>query len=80
VSIFNAESKFGTVGNYARYTRPHDERSFDALADTMLTVLHLDNLDRPSLDQFKDFNARVNQHSVRTSGIPIPDIASTTPR
>jgi len=74
VSIFNAESKFGTVGDYERYTRPYDKRVFDALADTKLTVLHLHYLERPYLDQFKDFNAPVIQHSVKTSGIPISEI------
>jgi uroporphyrinogen decarboxylase len=74
VSIFNAESKFGTVADYERYTRPYDKRVFDALADTKLTVLHLHYLERPFLGQFKDFNAPVLQYSIRTSGIPIPEI------
>jgi uroporphyrinogen decarboxylase len=74
VSIFNAESKFGTVANYERYTRPYDKRVFDALADTKLSVLHLHYLERPYLDQFKDFNAPVIQYSVKTSGIPISDV------
>jgi uroporphyrinogen decarboxylase len=74
VSIFNAESKFGTVEDYKKYTRPYDKRVFDALADTKLTVLHLHYLERPYLDQFKDFNAPVLQYSVKTSGIPISEI------
>lgn len=74
VSIFNAESKFGTVEDYKKYTRPYDKRVFDALADTQLTVLHLHYLERPYLDQFKDFNAPVLQYSVRTSGIPISEM------
>jgi uroporphyrinogen-III decarboxylase len=37
VSIFNAESKFGSVADYQRYTRPYDKRVFDALADTKLS-------------------------------------------
>jgi uroporphyrinogen decarboxylase len=74
VSIFNAESKFGTVEDYERYTRPYDKRVFHALADTKLTVLHLHYLERPYLDQFKDFNAPVIQHSIKTSGIPISEI------
>jgi len=74
VSIFNAESKFGSVADYERYTRPYDKRVFDALADTKLTVLHLHYLERPYLDQFKDFNAPVLQYSVRTSGIPISEV------
>lgn len=74
VSIFNAESKFGSVADYERYTRPYDKRVFDALADTKLSVLHLHYLERPYLDQFKDFNAPVIQYSVKTSGIPISDV------
>jgi len=74
VSIFNAESKFGSVADYERYTRPYDKRVFDALADTKLTVLHLHYLERPYLDQFKDFNAPVLQYSVKTSGIPISEV------
>jgi len=74
VSIFNAESKFGSVADYERFTRPYDKRVFDALADTKLSVLHLHYLERPYLDQFKDFNAPVIQYSVKTSGIPISDV------
>jgi uroporphyrinogen decarboxylase len=74
VSIFNAENKFGSVADYERYTRPYDKRVFDALADTKLTVLHLHYLERPYLDQFKDFNAPVLQYSIKTSGIPISEV------
>jgi uroporphyrinogen decarboxylase len=74
VSIFNAESKFGSVEDYKQYTRPYDKRVFDALADTKLTVLHLHYLERPYLDQFKDFHAPVLQYSVKTSGIPISEV------
>lgn len=74
VSIFNAESKFGSVADYERYTRPYDKRIFDALADTKLTVLHLHYLEKPYLDQFRDFNAPVIQYSVKTSGIPISEV------
>jgi uroporphyrinogen decarboxylase len=74
VSIFNAESKFGSVADYQQYTRPYDKRVFDALADTKLTVLHLHYLERPYLDQFKDFNAPVIQYSVKTSRIPISEV------
>ncbi len=74
VSIFNAESKFGSVSDYERFTRPYDKRVFDALNDTKLSVLHLHYLERPYLDQFKDFNAPVIQYSVKASGIPIPEL------
>jgi uroporphyrinogen-III decarboxylase len=74
VSIFNAESKFGSVEDYNRYTRPYDKRIFDALADTKLTVLHLHTLERPYLDRFRDFNAPVLQYSVKVSGIPISEV------
>jgi uroporphyrinogen decarboxylase len=74
VSIFNAESKFGSVEDYAKFTRPYDKRVFDELADTKLTVLHLHYLERPYLDQFTDFRAPVLQYSVKTSGIPISEI------
>jgi len=74
VSVFNAESKFGSVADYEHYTRSYDKRVFDALADTKLTVLHLHYLERPYINQFKDFNAPVIQYSVRTSGIPISEI------
>jgi uroporphyrinogen decarboxylase len=74
VSIFNAESKFGSVTDYERYSRFYDKRVFDALADTKLSVLHLHYLERPYLDQFKDFNAPALQYSVKTSGIPIFEV------
>jgi uroporphyrinogen decarboxylase len=74
VSIFNAESKFGSVKDYRKYTRPYDKRVLDALADTKLTVLHLHSLERPYLDQFKDFKAPVLQYSVKASGIPISEV------
>jgi uroporphyrinogen decarboxylase len=74
VSIFNAESKFGSVADYAKYSRPYDKRVFDALADTKLSILHLHYLERPYLDQFKEFNAPVIHYSVKTSGIPISEV------
>ena len=74
VSVFNAESKFGSVADYERFTRPYDKRIFDALSDTKLSVLHLHYLERPYLDQFEDFNAPVLQYSVKTSGIPISEV------
>jgi uroporphyrinogen decarboxylase len=73
VSVFNAESKFGSVANYERYTRPYDKRVLDALADTKLTTLHLHYLERSYLAQFTDFHAPVIQYSVKTSGIPMPE-------
>jgi len=74
VSVFNAESKFGSVEDYQKYTRPYDKRVFDALADTKLTILHLHYLERPYLDQFADFHAPVLQYSVKVSGIPISEV------
>ena len=74
VSVFNAESKFGSVSDYERYSRPYDKRVLDALADTRLTILHLHYLERPYLGQFKDFPAPVIQYSVKTSGIPIAEV------
>ena len=74
VSVFNAEAKFGSVADYEQYTRPYDKRIFDALADTKLTVLHLHYLERPYINQFKDFKAPVIQYSVKTSGIPISEV------
>jgi uroporphyrinogen-III decarboxylase len=74
VSVFNAESKFGSVTDYATYTRPYDKRVIDALADTKLTVLHLHFLERPYIDQFTDFPAPIIQHSVKTSGISVSEI------
>jgi hypothetical protein len=38
------------------------------------TILHLHYLERPYLDQFKDFKALVIQYSVKTSGIPISEV------
>jgi len=74
VSVFNGESKFGSVADYERFSRPYDKRVFDALADTKLTVLHLHYLERPYISQFLDFHAPVVQYSVKTSGIPISEI------
>ena len=74
VSIFNTESKFGSVADYAKFSRPYDKRVFDALADTKLSILHLHYLERPYLDQFKDFHAPVIHYSVKTSGIPISEV------
>lgn len=74
VSVFNAESKFGSVEDYKKFTRLYDKRVFDALADTKLTVLHLHFLERPYLDQFQDFQAPLLQYSVKVSGIPISEV------
>lgn len=74
VSVFNAESKFGSVEDYEKYTHPYDKRVFEALADTKSTVLHLHYLERPYLDLFTDFNAPILQHSVKTSGIAISEL------
>jgi len=80
VSIFNAEAKFGSVSDYERYSRPYDKRVLDALVDTKLTFLHLHYLERPYLDQFKDFNAPVIQYSEKVSGIPISDVRKQYPQ
>lgn len=74
VSVFNAESKFGSVSDYEQYSRPYDKRVLDALSDTQLTILHLHYLERPFLEQFRDFHAPVIQYSVKTSGIPIAEV------
>lgn len=74
VSVFNAESKFGPVEDYVKFTRPYDKKLFDTLAETKLTFLHLHYLERPYLDQFTDFHAPVLQYSVKTSGIPVSDV------
>lgn len=74
VSVFNAESKFGSVEDYKKYTHPYDKRVFEALADSRLTVLHLHYLERPYLSLFTDFNAPVLQYSVKTSGIPLSEM------
>jgi uroporphyrinogen decarboxylase len=74
VSVFNAEGKFGSVSDYAQYSRPYDKRVLDALADTRLTILHLHYLERPYLSQFTGFHAPVIQYSVKTSGIPISEV------
>lgn len=73
VSIFNSHSNYGPISDYNRFSRPYDKRVLDALADTKLTFLHLHNLDRPYLDQFRDFHAPVIQYSTKVSGIPIAD-------
>ena len=74
VSIFNATSKFNSVADYERYSRPYDKRVLGALADTKLTVLHLHFLERPYLGEFRDFHAPVINYSVATSGIPISEV------
>lgn len=73
VGIFNAASRFGSVSDYETYSSPYDRRVFAALADTKLTLLHLHNLERPYIDQFKDVPAPVLQYSVKSSGIPIAE-------
>ena len=74
VSIFNATSKFGSVSDYERYSRPYDQRVLAALAGTKLTLLHLHTLERPYLNQFRGFDAPVINYSVKTSGIPIAEV------
>jgi len=74
VSVFNSHSSYGTVAEYQRYSLPYDKRVFDALADTKLTVMHLHNLDRSYLGEFKDFRVPVLQYSVKGSGIPISEV------
>jgi len=73
VSIFNSHTDYGPVADYNRFSRPYDKRVFDALADTRLTFMHLHNLDRAYLDQFRDFRAPVLQYSIKESGIPIAE-------
>ena len=80
VSVFNAESKFGSVADYERFSRPYDKRIFDALADTKLTVLHLHTLERPYLGLFRDYRAPVIQHSVKVSGISIAEVRKLYPQ
>jgi uroporphyrinogen decarboxylase len=80
VSIFNATSKFGSVSEYERYSRPYDKRVMDALADTKLSFLHLHSLERPYLSQFQDFHAPVINYSVKTSGIPIAEVRKQYPQ
>ena len=77
----NAVNRFIQCGEQVRlrrrlskYSLPYDKRVFDALADTKLSILHLHYLERPYLDQFKDFNAPVIHYSVTTSGIPISEV------
>ena len=67
-------SKVGSVASYERYSRPYDKRVLAALADTKLTLLHLHTLERPYLEQFKDFSAPVINSSVKTSGIPVAEV------
>src|SRR6201994_3736901 len=74
VSIFNATSKFGSVEDYEKYSKPYDKRVLAALADTKLTLLHLHTLELPFLSQFEDFQAPVINYSVKTSGIPISEV------
>jgi uroporphyrinogen decarboxylase len=74
VSIFNATSKFGSVQDYERYSRPYDKRVMAALAQTKLSILHLHTLERPYLSQFHDFGAPVINYSVKTSGIPVAEV------
>lgn len=80
VSIFNAESKFGSVADYERFSKPYDERIFDALADTKLTVMHLHTLERPYLGLFRAYKAPVFQHSVKVSGISIREVRKLYPQ
>jgi len=74
VGIFNAAQKFGSVADYETYSSPYDRRVFAALADTKLSILHLHNLERPYIDQFKTIPAPILQYSVKTSGIPIAEV------
>ena len=74
VSIFNADSKFGSVADYERYSRPYDQRVLAALAGSKLTLLHLHTLEKPYLDQFRGFHAPVIHYSVKTSGIPMAEV------
>lgn len=77
VSIFNATSKFGSVEDYEKFSRPYDKRVLAALEGTPLTLLHLHTLERPFLSQFEDFGAPVFHYSVKTSGIPISEVRKT---
>jgi len=74
VSVYNATSKYGSVEDYQRYSRPYDKRVMAALADTKLSLLHLHTLEQAYLGQFQDFNAPVINYSLRTSGIPVAEV------
>ena len=62
------------VADYERDSRPYDKRVFEPLTDTKLSFLHLHNIERPFIDQFKDFNVPVIHYSLKTSGIPISEM------
>jgi len=74
VSIYNSTSRFGSVQDYERYSRPYDKRVMAALTQSKLSILHLHTLERPYLSQFHDFGAPVINYSVKTSGIPIAEV------
>jgi hypothetical protein len=74
VSIYNAASRFGSVQDYERYSRPYDKRVMAALTQTKLSILHLHTLERPYLNQFHDFGAPVINYSVKTSGIAVAEV------
>lgn len=73
VSLYNTESRIGSIADYDRFSRPYDTRVLRALADSRLTFLHLHNLDRAFLPLFADMHAPVIHYSVKTSGIPIAE-------
>ena len=80
VSIFNATSKFGSVSDYERYSRPYDKRVLAALADTKLTLLHLHTLETPYLDQFEDSRPRSSTTRSRRAAFPSQRSARFTRR
>ncbi len=73
LSLYNTESRFGSIADYERFSRPYDVRVLDALADSPLTFLHLHNLDRVYLPLFASVKVPVVHYSVKTSGIPIAE-------
>lgn len=74
IGIYNAAARFGSVADYERFSKPYDKQVFAALADTKLSFLHLHNLERPYIAEFKDSNLPVVQYSLKTSGIPVAEV------
>jgi uroporphyrinogen-III decarboxylase len=74
VNVINTSSRFGPPDEYCRLSKPYEDQIIRALAETRITILHLQELDRAFLAQPLIMDAPVIYYSASRSGIPISEV------
>jgi uroporphyrinogen decarboxylase len=78
LAVANANSQELSVADYARFSAPFDKRILDAVNGAPLSFLHL-HVERPFLDQFRNFPVPVVNYSLHVTGIPIAEVHAKFP-